>query len=159
MDRRAFLNWIGVGALASSLPVAIAACQSETTQSDSLPSDTSESTESSRVGEILEDGSFVIGSVADLDSNGFLTGRPSFATGAVIVVRDPANPETLYAVDSFCPHQGCSVAWENAASGFICPCHGSAFAADGSLTNGPATEPLATFTTNIDGDDVTVQPG
>lgn len=159
MDRREFLNWIGVGAVASSLPVAIAACQSETTQSDTSSSETSESTGSSRVGEILEDGSFVIGSVSDLDSTGFLTGRPAFATGSVIVVRDPVNTDTIYAVDSFCPHQGCSVAWENSASGFICPCHGSAFAADGSLTNGPATDPLETFTTSIDGDDVTVQPG
>ena len=36
MNRRNFLNWVGIGLLASSLPVAIAACSSkETKQSTS----------------------------------------------------------------------------------------------------------------------------
>lgn len=155
MDRRKFLNWVGVGALATSLPVAIAACQSEapeTTSSESADPD------SSGGGETRADGAFVMGTVSDLDSQGFLQGRPSFASGAVLVVRDPANPNTLFAVDSMCTHQGCSVDWEGADAGFACGCHGSAFAADGSVTNGPATEPLATFTAQIDGDNVIVLP-
>ncbi|MFM5891932.1 MAG: cytochrome B6, partial [Dolichospermum sp.] len=31
MKRRDFINWVGLGFLASSLPVAIAACSPETT--------------------------------------------------------------------------------------------------------------------------------
>ena len=33
MDRRAFLTWVGVGWVASSLPIALAACSAKTTQS------------------------------------------------------------------------------------------------------------------------------
>lgn len=39
---------------------------------------------------------------------------------------------------------------------FLCPSHGSAYAADGSLINGPATTPLSAVLMVIDGDDVVV---
>ncbi len=39
-----------------------------------------------------------------------------------------------------CPHLGCRV---NATEdGFLCPCHGSAFDANGAVRHGPALEPL-----------------
>ena len=41
-----------------------------------------------------------------------------------------------------CPHQGCPVSFVSPNDGFACPCHGSTFAADGSLRNGPATSGL-----------------
>lgn len=58
----------------------------------------------------------------------------------------------LYALDAVCPHLGCLV--EHRADGaFACPCHGSRFAADGLVQNGPADRslrPLA-LTLNADG--------
>jgi cytochrome b6-f complex iron-sulfur subunit len=47
----------------------------------------------------------------------------------------------LYAIDAVCTHLGCLVE-QNAGEGFACPCHGSRFAADGQVQNGPASKPL-----------------
>jgi nitrite reductase/ring-hydroxylating ferredoxin subunit len=42
-----------------------------------------------------------------------------------------------------CPHVGCVVAWNKLEGCWDCPCHGSQFAADGRVINGPATSDLA----------------
>jgi len=42
-----------------------------------------------------------------------------------------------------CTHLGCTV--EDSEGAFHCPCHGSGFNADGSVLNGPATQPLQTL--------------
>jgi cytochrome b6-f complex iron-sulfur subunit len=41
-------------------------------------------------------------------------------------------------------------------SAFACPCHGSEFAADGTVTHGPAVQRLDAVKMAIDGDDVVV---
>lgn len=46
-----------------------------------------------------------------------------------------------YALKAECPHLGCLVAPEPGV-GFACPCHGSRYAADGSVTRGPAPRSL-----------------
>ncbi|PJJ65573.1 FAD-dependent oxidoreductase [Compostimonas suwonensis] len=46
------------------------------------------------------------------------------------------------AVDAVCPHLGGIVAWNDAESSWDCPLHGSRFAADGELLEGPATRGL-----------------
>lgn len=44
------------------------------------------------------------------------------------------------AISLVCPHLGCLVQQEGQE--YACPCHGSRFALDGSLLNGPADQPL-----------------
>lgn len=50
------------------------------------------------------------------------------------------DDEGVYAVSLVCTHLGCIV--KPGAEGFECPCHGSRFALNGSVTRGPAPSPL-----------------
>ena len=148
MKRREFMNFVGLGMLASSLPVAIAACNPTETASD-----TPAAGDSGPASEV-PDGFETVGTVADLDTKGFLT-KKGLAVGNVIVVRDPANTDSVIALNSKCTHQGCTVDWE--ADKFSCACHGSEFATDGTVTIGPAVRPLESYETLIEGESVLVK--
>jgi nitrite reductase/ring-hydroxylating ferredoxin subunit len=65
-------------------------------------------------------------------------GQPLVPPGrSVALYRDA---EGVYAISTICTHLGCVV--KTGAGGFECPCHGSRFAADGSVTKGPAPKAL-----------------
>ncbi|PZV07333.1 MAG: cytochrome B6 [Leptolyngbya sp.] len=141
MKRREFNNLLALGLLASSLPVAIAACQSDSP---------------SEAGAVAA-GEFVpLGTVADLDAQGSLSNE-NLQGKNVAVIRDPNAPDTLIAVSALCTHAGCTVAWNGEQSLFACPCHNSNFNPDGTVDSGPAREPLPTFEAKIEGDQVLVK--
>ncbi|MGK7887906.1 MAG: ubiquinol-cytochrome c reductase iron-sulfur subunit [Leptolyngbyaceae cyanobacterium] len=151
MKRREFINWVGVGALASFLPVAIAACQSDT---PSTP--TSGATDEPEIDSTpREDGFAAIGTVVELDEAGFISDK-TFQGEQVLVIRDPSDNTKVLAVNSLCTHQGCSVKWDE-SSLLVCPCHSSAFNVDGTVAQGPAERPLGTFEAMVDGDLVFVK--
>ncbi len=142
MDRRAFLKWVGVGWVASCLPVAIAACvqtnqSSETTQPQSTSSG----------------GYQAVGSVAGLNHAGQLLNKQS-PVGPVLLVR--VSPNNCLAVNPTCPHAGCTVAWVAGQKKFHCPCHGAEFGPDGEVLKGPARKPLKTYAVKIEGNSVKV---
>jgi glycine/D-amino acid oxidase-like deaminating enzyme/nitrite reductase/ring-hydroxylating ferredoxin subunit len=56
------------------------------------------------------------------------------------VSRDPHGD--LHAVSARCTHMGCIVNWNPAEATWDCPCHGSRFAQDGSVLEGPAVDAL-----------------
>jgi menaquinol-cytochrome c reductase iron-sulfur subunit len=62
------------------------------------------------------------------------------ARNAAWVRRDDENE--FLAFTTYCTHVGCAVRWEEGASLFLCPCHGGAFHADGSVAAGPPPRPL-----------------
>jgi nucleotide-binding universal stress UspA family protein/nitrite reductase/ring-hydroxylating ferredoxin subunit len=68
--------------------------------------------------------------------------------GAVVVAegkkvaayRDPEG--TIHAVTARCTHMGCTVGWNDAEGTWDCPCHGSRYALDGTVIQGPAERNL-----------------
>ncbi|MEM9949273.1 MAG: ubiquinol-cytochrome c reductase iron-sulfur subunit [Cyanobacteria bacterium P01_D01_bin.36] len=156
MKRRDFFNFVGLGLVATSLPIAIAACspdESSTADSTSDAPDEPSST-ASKAGTVREDGFVVIGTVTELDEAGALSDK-NLLGESVIVIRDPANAEAALAFNARCTHQGCSVDWDSSA--FACPCHQSKFDTAGQVTDGPATEPLGTFEAMVEEEEVLVK--
>ncbi len=68
--------------------------------------------------------------------------------GSVWIVR---NGDKVSAYSAVCPHLGCSVnVAAGAGAGFVCPCHTSAFAPDGTRKSGPAPRGLDSLATRIE---------
>ena len=59
----------------------------------------------------------------------------------IAVYRDLEGAVTV--LDATCPHLGCIVEWNSTEKTWDCPCHGSRFACDGEVLNGPAVSGLA----------------
>lgn len=59
----------------------------------------------------------------------------------IAVARDQDG--TLHRLSASCTHLGCIVHWNGTEQCWDCPCHGSQFAPDGSVLNGPALKPLS----------------
>lgn len=125
MKRRAFLSWgaAGFGALWAAVGVSLAAVMRFLT-----PSVFYEPPQS-----------FKIGDPAD-----FPFGPPTFlADEKIYVFRD--RDKGFAAASAVCTHLGCTVKFFETDRHFHCPCHGSVFAADGTVAHGPAPKPLQWF--------------
>lgn len=135
MNRRSFINWVGVGAIANSWPLAIAACVSA-----------------------KENDFIVVGTVSQLNRDGKIF-RDKSAIGPVLVIKTSNNnsDNNLVAVNPTCPHKGCTVEWEAEEKQFDCPCHDSDFGIDGSVIEGPAKKPLKVYAAKIVGEQVLVK--
>ena len=62
------------------------------------------------------------------------------------------NAEGFYALKAVCPHLGCKPDWKPETQGFHCPCHGSRFASDGALLEGPSLKPLSRLPLRLERD-------
>jgi glycine/D-amino acid oxidase-like deaminating enzyme/nitrite reductase/ring-hydroxylating ferredoxin subunit len=65
----------------------------------------------------------------------------------VAACRDRAGK--LHTCSAICTHLGCHVHWNSTEQCWDCPCHGSHFAPDGSVLNGPALAPLERVTMGV----------
>jgi cytochrome b6-f complex iron-sulfur subunit len=156
VKRRSFLGYFGIGWLTTCFPVVLAAC-APTKSTDSATNPPATTTDTKAPGKpaagtaIATEGFKVIGSVADLDKNGYLQ------TKEVSLTKDPTNPQQLIAVNPKCTHQGCTVKWIPGTKKYDCPCHDAEFTADGKVLKGPATKSLATYPAKIVGTQVLVK--
>ncbi|MER5363369.1 Rieske (2Fe-2S) protein [Streptomyces sp. NPDC002785] len=95
-------------------------------------------------------GKAALAKTADIPEGGGMI----FADRGVVVTQPKAGE--FKAFSSKCTHQGCAVS--SVSDGTInCPCHDSKFdVATGSVTEGPATEPLPARAITVKGDSITL---
>ena len=74
------------------------------------------------------------------------------AESAAWVRRADAATFATYSVH--CTHLGCPVNWLDDAKLFLCPCHGGAYYADGTVAAGPPPRPLYPLPWRINGENV-----
>ena len=144
MNRREFITWVGVGGIASSLPVALAACSPKSTESES-PASLSH-----------PDGFQSVGTISELSQKGYILNK-KISTSGVLVVSQSPDSKTITAVNPICTHRGCAVEWKAQEKSFVCPCHGAKFGADGNVLEEPAQKPLPTYEVKIQGDLILVK--
>ena len=135
MDRRTFLGWIGVGTLASSLPLVIIACSNAENNATKASTELEQNATAATT-----DDFHLMGIASELEIKGFLLnedieGKP------VMVFRDPKTQE-LVALNPQCTHQRCNVELNTETNLLVCPCHDSRFAFDGKVVKPPARKPL-----------------
>jgi cytochrome b6-f complex iron-sulfur subunit len=148
--RRSFLAYFSIGWLTSCFPMILAICAPrQAIAQDDVPS-TGDKDRAKPIAQKKPEGFTVVGSVGDLDKNGYLQ------TKEFAVLRSPGNPDKLIAVNPKCTHQGCAVKWAAADKKYACPCHGANFDANGEVLNGPATKPLTAYSAKIVGTQVLV---
>ena len=134
MKRREFINWAGLGLIASYLPVALVAC--------------SESESIERTANAEE--TLSIGTVSQLEETGYLLDKET----EVLVIKDSEGE--LKAVNPTCTHQGCIVDWSADENQFICPCHNAKYAPDGKVLAKPAPSSLSTYQVQEDNGNILV---
>jgi nitrite reductase/ring-hydroxylating ferredoxin subunit len=67
------------------------------------------------------------------------------------------SADGIYALSTVCTHLGCLV--KANPEGFECPCHGSKFLADGTVSRGPAPQPLPWLKVTVSGGALTLDEG
>jgi menaquinol-cytochrome c reductase iron-sulfur subunit len=73
--------------------------------------------------------------------------RKAVSEKAVYVTKDAKG--SLRVLTSICPHLGCTVPWNKEKNRFVCPCHGAAFAPDGTRISGPSQRGMDMLQTSV----------
>ena len=146
MNRREFMTWAGAGFLATSLPVALAACSTPTATAPLTP----------LVANAATNGYATVANLTDLRLDSAIEAlgpdkKPIAITGNI------QKPESIVAVNPTCTHKGCVVKWNASDKQFVCPCHGASFDNRGKVTKGPASKPLPTYAVKVENGKILVK--
>ena len=79
-----------------------------------------------------------------------LDGGSGIPSPGILIHR--SSPTSVNVVSRYCTHQGCVVGGD-----YVCACHNSIFAKDGSVIQGPASSPLNTYSATISGSNIEIQ--
>ena len=141
MERKAFFSSLGFSAGMIFLAPVMTSCSKseDTTTTDSTPN-------TSAVDFTLD---LTSSAYSSLNSNG-----GSVIKNNIIIAKTSSG--AFVAVSAVCTHQGSTIGFESAASRFHCPNHGSNFATDGSVINGPALTALKKYNTQLTGTNLRV---
>ncbi len=74
-----------------------------------------------------------------------------------LAIAEDGKLDTIGIVDN-CTHLGCTFPWNPNDNQFECPCHGSRYAADGSVVRGPAPLPLKLVQVKVEKDAIWISP-
>jgi cytochrome b6-f complex iron-sulfur subunit len=132
MDRKEFLSTLGLSAAAVACGYCFGGCQSND-QVVSAPTNVD----------------FTLDLNAPANSVLNTNGGYVYNTIGVIVARTVDG--TYVALSSGCTHAGGTVQYVASGNRFYCPNHGSNFATNGSVINGPASRSLTTYKTSLSG--------
>lgn len=156
VGRRRLLSLGGLATMATAVP--LAACSTPTDQ-PRPPAKTSAGAPGSGSAGSPSPGS---GSAGSGSAGGTTVSTADVPVGGGVILEESPYVVTqptagqYKAFTKICTHQGCPVS-EIKGESIKCLCHGSEFSiADGSVTQGPADEPLEEFTTSVSGDTITL---
>lgn len=97
------------------------------------------------------------GQPSSADSGKTLVNTSAVPVGSGVIVGDTVITQPTAGIykgmSAVCTHQGCTVS-EIVDGSIICPCHGSKFALDGSVQEGPAKKPLPARAIKVLGDSI-----
>lgn len=148
-DRRSVVQVCGLIGLGLIGAPALAACggsdsEATSTGNSAVPS-ASPSTETAASGA----GGAVLAKLSDIPVGSALVTKGADGKPIVLV---QATAGTVTAVSAVCTHKGVTVGVSG--SELKCAAHGSVFAFDGAVKNGPAANPLAAVTVKVEGENV-----
>jgi cytochrome b6-f complex iron-sulfur subunit len=132
MDRKEFLNQVGIGAAALLVPACIgglAACGKSNTGVPAVPTN--------------------VDFTVDVSSGALATNGGFLVKNGIIIAR--TNSGTFLAVSAACTHEGTNVNFVANSNKFVCPNHNAQFSSTGVVTQGPATKNLTSYNTSLDG--------
>lgn len=75
----------------------------------------------------------------------------------VFIRANKDNVSEPIVLSATCSHLGCTVAWDESRSEFVCPCHGGRFDPEGKVLGGPPPSPLARIPAKLRGGDVFIR--
>ncbi len=138
MERKQFFSTLGVSAGMLFLAPVISSCSKSMTDSTGGNSGTVDFT--------LD---LTQPAYATLNNNG-----GSVIKDNIIIARTVSG--AFVALSSICTHQGGTIGYDITANRFHCPNHGSNFATDGSVINGPALTALLKYNTQLTGNSLRI---